>query len=137
MRLFLAIVTACVCAIALLSVQAEDVAAGPPVSNTHSMSYTCPPFNLYNPDAGDGVNGVPVCGDGQQAVKFENETANAVHFCGKTGCTRANATSVGFKRSTAASAGNSYEIQGNRYTARCISGTADAGVVVAVQCAKY
>ncbi len=101
-----------------------------------STSVTCPPFNLYNPDAGSGVNGLLTCGAGYRAVRAESEVTTPYYACGKTGCTRANYATFGLKRCSTCTYGGAFNVDSDMGQARCISGTADAGVVLAVMCGK-
>ncbi len=101
-----------------------------------STSVTCPPFNLYNPDAGSGVNGLLNCSTGYRAVRAESEVTTPYYACGVSGCTKANYATVGLKRCSTCTYGGAFNVDVNYGQARCISGTADAGVVVAVMCGK-
>lgn len=124
--------------IALLSSGcASEARADPPVRDLYSVAVVCPPFNLFNPDAGAGVNGRLICGEGYRAVRAESESANPIYFCGRTGCTRANHATVGQKRCTTCTYGGAFKVDAYQEAGeRCISGTADAGVSIAVQCGK-
>ena len=117
-------------------VVALSAEADPPLVNAFSASVTCPPFNLYNPDAGSGVNGLLACSDGYRAVRAETESASAIYYCGKTGCTVANYATYGMKRCTTCNGGPIFSADVNVGQVRCISGTADAGVAIAIMCGK-
>lgn len=112
--------------------QSVDVKADVPVRELTSTEVMCPPMNLWNPDA--GAHGLIACGRGYRAVRAENESAVAVRFCGKEGCTRGNYTTRGHKRCTTCNAGTSYPIDVYAGQLRCISEGADAGVLLAVMC---
>lgn len=107
------------------------------VTDTISTSVTCPPFNLFNPDAGPTVNGRIICSTGYRAVRIESENAGAYYVCGKTGCTRTNYTTVGFKRCPTCTYGGAFTIDADLAAGvRCISGTADGGITLPAFCGK-
>jgi hypothetical protein len=112
----------------------SDVRADPPLRETASINVTCPPFNLFNPDA--GPNGVPVGCNGYRAIRCENETSTAVYWCGATGCTVGNATSRGLKRCPTCTGGFAFNADLYNGQVRCISGTADAGAIQQCLCGK-
>jgi hypothetical protein len=110
------------------------------VVETDSKAVTCPPFNLFNPDAGypNVANGLVECEQGKayRGVRCETESTSAVYFGGRRGMTRANYTTAGFKRCVGCNNGSAYTVDANRGLTRCISGTADAGQVIACQCGQ-
>ena len=115
-------------------------AAGGAASNVLSTSVTCAPFNLLNPDAGSPLTSV-TCSNGFRAVTLETESTTPAYVCGQGG-TAANYTTVCRKRCVGCYNGSLVSddaiMRGSTGAVnyRCISGTADAGVVFAVTCAQ-
>lgn len=120
--------------------------ADPPVPTTFSTSVTCAPFNAL-PDGGAGT--LVTCGPGgYRAVYLETESTAPAYLCGGTGCRAtaqnvpdggplaANYTTVGLKRCVDCSNGSAWAEDSYQGQLRCISGTADAGVVFAVRCGR-
>lgn len=139
------IVLACVCCVAALVaiVSGGDSADAQQVSDTTSTSVTCVPFNV----SVDGGPTIVECGSGFRAVYMETESATPAYVCGKSGGyawqrlgdggTRAgNYATVCLKRCVGCNNGSAFIGDLNRGAVKCVSGTADAGVVFAVQCGR-
>ena len=113
---------------------AAPAQADPPVATTQSTSVACGAFNWM--DGGTATGTIVECGSGYRAVWMETEDTAAAYICGTTGCTPANYATVGLKRCVNCNNGSAFTIDGNRGTVRCVSGTADASVTFAVNCAR-
>lgn len=92
---------------------------------------TCKPFNLSDAGVGTLVN----CGAGYFAVKAQNNTTTPVYFGGGSTFTPANVTK-GQKHCSGCPDGASFTVDAYQRLARCMSGTADAGVAVQVICVR-
>lgn len=121
-----------------LSGSADAASAG----NTTSTTVTCPAFNVAFADGGSGAQAVS-CANGFEAVRMEMvgldagvTPAGISYICGTTGCQGNNFRMVGFARCATCPMGISYSFGGQRNTVKCVSGTADASTMFAVQCAR-
>lgn len=109
------------------------------ITGSQSGSFNCPPFNIYNPDA--GANGVVACSSTDKAfraVRIESESGN-YYICGRTGCATTTVTSKGLLRGPTQRYGGAFTSDIDWGLVRCLGDGAagtDGGTAVKVFCGK-
>lgn len=113
----------------------DDAVADTPVSSTTSAAVVCKPYNLVTPDAGMTI---VECGTGYRAAYLETESTSPAYICGSNGAGTADGgyARTCLKRCVGCNNGSAFAIDGNRGTLKCVSGTADAGVLFQVHCGR-
>ena len=122
----------------VMSAPSKVEAASGTVVDVLSDTVTCRPFNLL--DAGLPLTDIK-CGGGFGAIMIETESATPAYICGQ-GATAANYTSKCRKRCVGCMNGSMVSDDALMRSGatgllnyRCVSGTADAGVVLTLTCA--